>query len=487
VNTEQGSGLETRRERHGPKGLPVVGVAHELRKDPLNYFVDLMLQYGDVVEFDIGLAPIVMLNDPDAVKHVLQDRYENYPKSRFYRPFKPILGRSIFMSTGETWLSQRRSASPCFGGARFQTMSERIVAATKRMFERWDSFEEQGEPVEIVHEMMRLTLDGVTQALLDMDFMENYEEVHDALTVILRETEKRVWSIAPPPDWFALLTRPRYRQAVATIDSVVRAIIDERRANPRDSDGLLTTLIEAHDSENSGDDDLLRDQVVAMIATGHESTACALAWAFYLVTQHPDVRERLYHEVDTVLGSRPPGLSDLQDLEYTGMVFEEAMRLYPPVWTISRVAAADDTVSGTRIRKGTTVMLSPYAMHRNPDIWPEPEKFVPDRFRPSAVSQRHRHSYFPFGGGPRVCLGNRFAMMEAKIMMAMVVQRYRLSVLPGQEVVAEPMITLRPRDGIGMRLDRRKDVLVSQHVANRAVATTAVPVAKCPITHGAAP
>ena len=480
MNTRQDTGLETRRGRNGPRGLPVVGVANELLKDPLNYFVDLMLEYGDVVEFNIGLTPIVMLNDPNAVKHVLQDKFEDYPKSRFYRPFKPILGRSIFMSAGQTWLSQRRTASPCFGGARFQTMSDRIVAATRRMFDRWDGFEQRGEPVEIVHEMMRLTLDGVTQALLDMDFMENYEEVHDALTVILRETEKRVWSIAPPPDWLALLTRPRYRRAVATIDSVVRGIIDERRTNPRDSDGLLTTLIEAHDSENSGDDDLLRDQVVAMIATGHESTACALAWAFYLVTQHPEVRERLYREVDTVLGRRPPGLSDLQDLEYTGMVFEEAMRLYPPVWTVSRVATSDDTVSGAEIRKGTTVMLSPYAMHRNPEIWPNPEEFVPERFRPAAVSQRHRYSYFPFGGGPRVCLGNRFALMEAKIMMAMVVQRYHLSVLPGQEVVAEPMITLRPRNGIRMQLERRSEAAVSRRVANRAKIGMAPQVRTCP-------
>ncbi len=360
----------TTARRIGPKGAPVVGIAHELRKDPLNYFVGLMRDYGEFVDFRIGMAPIIMLNGPDAVKHILQDHYEDYPKSRFCRPFKPILGRSIFTSTGETWLSQRRTASPCFGGARFQFMAERIVGATRKMLDRWDQFDRGGEPVEIVHEMMRLTLDGVTQALLDMDFIENYEEVHDALTVILRETEKRVWSVAPPPDWLALMTRPRYRRAVETIDRVVRGIIDERRRNPRDSGGLLTTLIDAHDAEGSGDEGPLKDQVVAMIATGHESTACALAWTFYMITQHADVRERVYAEVDE-------------------------------------------------------------------------------------VAKRPRYSYFPFGGGPRVCLGNRFAMMEAKIMMAMVIQRYRLSVLPGQEIIAEPMITLRPRNGIQMGLERR--------------------------------
>jgi cytochrome P450 len=407
------------------------------------------------------MAPIVMLNGPDAVKHILQDHYEDYPKSRFYRPFKPILGRSIFTSTGETWLAQRRTASPCFGGARFQFMAERIVGATRKMLDRWDGFDRGGEPVEIVHEMMRLTLDGVTQALLDMDFIENYEEVHDALTVILRETEKRVWSVAPPADWLALMTRPRYRRAVETIDRVVRGIIDERRRNPRDSGGLLTTLIEAHDAEGSGDEGLLKDQVVAMIATGHESTACALAWTFYMITQHADVRERVYAEVDEVLGGRDPRAEDMSALQYTGWVFEEAMRLYPPVWTISRTATRDDEVCGKPIPKGTTVMLSPYAMHRNPEIWPEPEKFRPERFHPDEVAKRPRYSYFPFGGGPRVCLGNRFAMMEAKIMMAMVIQRYRLSVLPGQEIVAEPMITLRPRDGIQMGLERREDGLES--------------------------
>jgi cytochrome P450 len=441
----------------GPKGAPVVGIAHELRKDPLNYFVGLMRDYGEFVDFKIGMAPIIMLNGPDAVKHILQDHYEDYPKSRFYRPFKPILGRSIFTSSGETWLSQRRTASPCFGGARFQFMAERIVGATRKMLDRWDEFDRGGKPVEIVHEMMRLTLDGVTQALLDMDFIENYEEVHDALTVILRETEKRVWSVAPPPDWLALMTRPRYRRAVETIDRVVRGIVDERRRNPRDSGGLLTTLIEAHDAEGSGDEGLLKDQVVAMIATGHESTACALAWTFYMITRHADVRERVYAEVDEVLGGRDPGADDLPALQYTGWVFEEAMRLYPPVWTISRTATRDDEICGKPIPKGTTVMLSPYAMHRNPEIWPEPEEFRPERFHPDEVAKRPRYSYFPFGGGPRVCLGNRFAMMEARIMMAMVIQRYRLSVLPGQEIVAEPMITLRPRNGILMGLERRAD------------------------------
>ena len=445
----------TTSRRIGPKGAPVVGIAHELRKDPLNYFVGLMRDYGEFVDFKIGMAPIIMLNGPDAVKHILQDHYEDYPKSRFYRPFKPILGRSIFTSTGETWLSQRRTASPCFGGARFQFMADRIVGATRKMLDRWDDFDRGSEPVEIVHEMMRLTLDGVTQALLDMDFIENYEEVHDALTVILRETEKRVWSVAPPPDWLALMTRPRYRRAVETIDRVVRGIIDERRRNPRDSGGLLTTLIEAHDAEGSGDEGLLKDQVVAMIATGHESTACALAWTFYMITQHADVRERVYAEVDEALGGRDPRADDLSALQYTGWVFEEAMRLYPPVWTISRTATRDDEVCGKPIPKGTTVMLSPYAMHRNPEIWPEPEEFRPERFHPDEVAKRPRYSYFPFGGGPRVCLGNRFAMMEAKIMMAMVIQRYRLSVLPGQEIVAEPMITLRPRNGIRMDLERR--------------------------------
>lgn len=439
----------------GPKGAPIVGIAHELRKDPLNYFVGLMREYGDVVQFDIGMAPVIMLNHPDAVKHVLQDRFEDYPKSRFYRTFKPILGRSIFTSTGEAWLSQRRTARPCFGGARFEFMARRIVGATDRMLDRWDGFDRRAEPVEIVHEMMRLTLDGVTQALLDMDFIENYEEVHDALTVILRETEKRVWSVAQPPDWFTLMTKPRYRRAVQTIDRVVRAIIDDRRRNPRDSEGLLSTLIEAHDREGSGDEGLLKDQVVAMIATGHESTACALAWAFYLITQHRDVRARLYEEVDQVLRGRDPRAEDLPALEYTGMVFEEAMRLYPPVWTVSRVATVDDEVSGVRIPKGTTVMLSPYAMHRNADIWPDPERFDPVRFHPNEAARRPRYSYFPFGGGPRVCLGNRFAMMEAKIMMAKVIQRYDLWVVPGQQVVAEPMITLRPRNGIRMGLTRR--------------------------------
>lgn len=441
--------------RAGPRGLPVVGIAHELRKDPLRYFVDVMLEYGDVVHFRIGMSPVIMLSHPDDIRHVLQDNYINYPKSRFYKSFKPILGRSIFTSEGETWKSQRLTAKPSFAGPRFGFMAERIVAATASMLERWHGLERDGQSVELVYEMMRLTLDGVTRALLDMRLVTEYEQLHDALTVVLRETERNVWSVVRLPPWLGTLTRPRYRRAVATLDRIIWGVIEERRRNPRMSDGLLSVLVEAHDRERSGDEQLLRDQVLAMIATGHESTACALAWTFYLLTRNPNAERRLYQEVDRVLEGRAPTADDLGDLQYTGMVFEEAMRLYPPVWTISRVARTDDRIRGTLIPRGTTVMLSPYATHRRPASWERPEAFVPERFAPDAKASRPRYAYFPFGGGPRVCLGNRFALMEAKIMLAMVAQRYRLSVCPGQAITAEPMITLRPRDGIRVRLTRR--------------------------------
>lgn len=451
----EASTATTRRAHSGPRGLPLVGVALDLRRDPLRYFVDLMLEYGEVVRFRIGQRPIIMLNHPDDIKHVLQDNHQNYHKSPFYRAFRPIFGQSIFLSEGKTWLDQRRTAKPAFGGPRFDFMTNQIGAAAADMLGRWDSAERQGKRVELVEEMMRLTLDAVTRALLDMRLNAEYRRIHEALTVILRETERRVWSVFPLPEWLTELTRPRYREAISSLDQIVWSAIEECRRDPRDSDGLLSTLVKAYEAGTPANDRTLRDQVCAMIATGHESTACALAWTLYIMATDPLAERLIYREVDEVLHGRVPTVEDIPRLTNIEMVFQEAMRLYPPVWTISRIALTDDYVRGTRIPKGTTVMLSPYAVHRHPAIWEKPEQFAPSRFSAEAVASRHRYAYFPFGGGPRVCLGNRFAMLEAKVILAMAAQRYRFSLEPDQTIEAEPMITLRPRNGIFVHLTRR--------------------------------
>ena len=439
----------------GPKGKPFIGVAQDLKRDPLGYFEELMLTYGDMVPFSIGPNPVVMLNHPDGIKHVLQDRYENYPKSRFYRSFKPILGRSIFMSSGQTWLKQRRSSSPSFGGSRFEFMAKQIAGATQTTVDRWDSCARQGKSVELIYEMMRLTLDGVTRALLDTHLEADYERLHHALTAALRETERHVWSPIHLPMSLIRVLHPRYHRAIRDLDEIIWEVIEQRRQHPSNDGGLLNLLIDHFKRDHPHDQALLRDQVMAMLVTGHESTSCALAWTLFLLMEHPEEMAIVRAEIETVLGDRTAGLEDLPKLERLSWAFEEALRLYPPVWTISRMAQTDDQIMGMPIKKGTTVMLCPYAVHRHPEYWPEPHRFRPTRFSPEERDSRPRYAYFPFALGPRVCLGNRFAMMEGKIMLSMLLQNFDLSLVPGQDTRPVPMVTLRPINGFHTMVQRR--------------------------------
>lgn len=442
-------------DRPGPKGLPFLGVAGRLRADPLKYFIETLRDHGDVAWFNVGQDQIVMLSDPRDIKHVLQDNHENYRKSKFYRPLKPILGRGIFLSEGKEWLKQRRTSKPAFAGLRFEHMAEEIVGATGDLLSSWETRGDPHAPVDIAHEMMKLTLDGVTRAMFDLNLKDESDDFHEAIEVVLKETERRVWSVGLIPPAIFVRRQRAYRKALAVVEDVIQRLIERRRREPREGD-LLTMLIDAYGGTDRPDHKLLRDQVVSFLVAGHETTAISLAWTWYLLSRNPAVARRFHDEIDSVLGGRAPTFADTRELTYSKMILEEAMRLYPPVWTISREAIADDTSGRVDIPKGTTVMLCAYAVQRHPDIWENPEGFDPDRFAPEAENKTPRHAYFPFGGGPRVCMGNRFSIMEGQLIMAMIGQRYRLDLAPGTRVVPEPMITLRPRGGIPMYLRPRR-------------------------------
>lgn len=445
-----------RREAPGPRGTLLLGVAREVRSDPLQYFVDAMRAYGDTVTFRIGLDRIVMVNHPGAIKHVLQDNHGNYRKSKFYKPLKPLLGRGIFVSEGKEWLKQRRTATPAFAGSRFSEMAHRITAAADRRMAHWPAKCRRQEELDISREMMRVTFEGVASALFDIRMEDTeYEAFHDAVTLVFREAERSVWSGGLLSHGVLRLINPAYRRAVDEIDRVIFDLIDTRRlASDRPGD-LLDMLLDNCDPSVPGDRALLRDQLVSFLIAGHETTAVALTWTWHLLSRHPGIAARLYAEVDSVLQGRTPTFADVPRLRYTRMVFEETMRLYPPVWTISREAVTQDRIGRTTIPAGTTVMLCPYAVHRNADLWPDPERFDPERFSDEAVATRSRYAYFPFGGGPRNCLGNRFGIMEGQLILAMIAQRYRIETAPGQAVEPEPAITLRPRGGLKVILRDR--------------------------------
>jgi cytochrome P450 len=279
-----------------------------------------------------------------------------------------------------------------------------------------------------------------------------YEIVFDALTTLLRDAERRVWSFASPPLCVPTPHNLECQAALKALDHFVYGIIAERRANLGEHDDLLEILVTEHAQRmhEGMPESLLRDQVLSIVLAGHETTANGMAWAWYLLSKHVDAARRVESEVDQVLEGRVPQFADLAQLTYTKMVFDETLRLYPPVWTMSRDAIKDDWVGGIMIPAGITVMLCPYVVHRRPELWSNPEGFDPERFAASSHAEIQRYAYFPFGGGPRGCLGGRFATIESMVILVMVTQTYQLELVPGQTVEPEPMITLRPKNGFFM-------------------------------------
>lgn len=438
----------------GPSGIPGVGVVGDIRKDPLGYFVGLQKEYGAMVPYRVGLDSILMLNAPQHIRHVLQDRHENYRKSKFYQPLRPILGDGIFLSEGASWLSQRRTLNKGFHGPDFDVFAQKIVTAAQSMIDRWEGYCDRGDSIDVAAEMMHIALDGVARALFNLRIDGDHKDIYDGLTQTLGDAERRVWSIFPTPRWLPTSANRAYKKALARLDAITYRIIAQRRADPSPPDDMLSGLIEAYGDDRAGDR-LLRDQVLSVLLSGHETTANALAWVWYVLARHPDIEQRVRQEVDA-LGDAPLGFDTLQKLSYTSRVFEETLRLYPPVWTLSRQAIEDDEIGAVRVPKGTVVMVSPYVVHRNPELWENPNVFDPDRFLPGRAAGRPRLAYFPFGGGPRVCLGNRFAMMEAPLVIAAVTQRFHLSQVAPCIIAPEPMITLRPKGGVKMSLRRRR-------------------------------
>lgn len=433
------------------KGTPVLGVLPAVRRDPLGFFVRTAARFDEAVQLEFGVQRFVMLNRPEYIRHVFQDNHANYRKSKFYGPLKPILGEGIFLSEGETWLRQRRTAAKGFQGVELRGMLDPMLAATDDMMARWDVTMRLGEPLDIVREMMRLTLDVVLRCLLSVRLDDEHGTVFESLTTLLRDAERRVWSIADLPPWVPTPARRDCARALARLDHFAETVIAERLASTAPHDDLLQRLVEAY-REGTLPRSVLRDQVLSFILAGHETTANALAWTFFLLSKHAGCARRAKLEIDALLGKAAPRFDQLAELGYTRQAFDEALRLYPPVWTLSRTPIEDDRIGDLRIPAGTPVQLCAFAVHRRTELWRNPEAYDPDRFGAERARQIPRYAYFPFGGGPRVCLGARFATIEAMVVLAMVLRRFALEVVPGQRVEPEPMITLRPRDPLLMSL-----------------------------------
>ncbi|WPB76418.1 cytochrome P450 [Archangium violaceum] len=444
-----------------PPGHWLWGHLPERASNPLGLYLDSQRRLGDVVRYRMGYIYVEQLTHPDHVKHVLADASARYTKGTVFDKTRPLVGNGLLTAEGDFWKRQRRLAQPAFHRERLAALGTRMTDTVSEMLPAWERAADGGTPLPVFQEMMRLTLTVAVRALFGVDVAQHTHAVGEAFTTALQVTNERIISPLPYQPWlYRLPTRSNraFRRAVDTLDGIVRGLISQRRAAGTQAEDLLGMLMAASDADTGDtfDDAQLRDEVMTLLLAGHETTATALAWTFHLLARHPEVEATLHAEVDAVLGGRMPTVAELPRLRYVGCVFEEAMRLYPPIWAIPRVPLEDDVVDGYRIPKGDIVILVPYVTHRHPDFWPEPERFDPTRFFPENSKDRPRWAYLPFGGGQRQCIGNNFAMMEAQLILTLVAQRFRLRGVPGVPVVPEPHVSLRPQGPMPMRVERRE-------------------------------
>jgi cytochrome P450 len=427
----------------------------KLLSEPLPLLEKNFREYGDLVHLRVAGFHFYTLAHPDGIKHLLQDNHRNYRKSADYKIFARLLGQGLVTSEGALWLSQRRLMQPMFHRQRIAAFVAMMTECTLEMLERWQSLAERGEAFDATAEMMRLTLHIVGRALLTMDLTSQADSIGRNMAIANERFGQA--DIGMLASWLPTPTNIRFRNAVGTLRQIVFDIIARRRREDRDYGDLLSMLLAVRDEETgaSMNDEQLRDEVLTLILAGHETTATALSWTWYLLSQHPEVEYKLNAELDAVLGGRAPTTGDLANLNYTGMVIDEAMRLYPPVWAIGREAIEDDEIMGCRIPKGSNVMASQWLAHRHPAFWENPDVFDPERFSAQRAAGRPRYAYFPFGGGPRMCIGNIFALTEAQLVLATVAQRYRLKLAPNHPIELHPLITLRPLHGVKVVLEQR--------------------------------
>lgn len=432
----------------GPTGLEVASWYYQLLQEPFQTFLELNRRYGDVVRFPIRPnRAVYWFSKPEQVKYVLQDNHRNYSKAMTYDFLRPVVGNGLLTSEGDFWLRQRRLVAPMFH-------RKRVVEYGRTMLEMVEDFVEQlgrdcSEPIDIAAEMARLTLSIAGKILFNRDIRRDSDRIGSALKMLFRDINTRILSPLSIPRSVPTPHNRRLDRALESLESVVYDLIDERRGREREYDDLLSMLMLAEDDETGKKmtDKQVRDEVMTFILAGHETTSNALTWCFYLLSQFPAVRRRLEDEVDRLFDPEQP-LTSIREMTYIEQVFDETTRLYPPAWTIEREPREDDLIDGYRVPAGSIVVVAPYFVHHNSDVWPNPEGFDPGRFAPSEKESHHRYAHFPFGGGPRMCVGADFAVLEAKIVLALVTRHFRLDLAPGQQIEPEATVTLYPANGV---------------------------------------
>jgi len=438
----------------GPKGNFLVGCAPELAHDWPGFCGQCARDYGDIVFYRFLRVPICQLTHPDDIESVLVRHASNFHKSRDYAALRFILGRGLLTNEGHSWQTQRQLIQPAFRHENISAYAEIMAASAAEHLKRWSD----RQTCNLHDEMAALTLDVVTKSLFGSKLSHDTRAIGAEVAAVMDRFFSQAALSFLLPDGFPIPKSPRLLRSRRHLNRVIYSIIRDRRQSPAPATDLLQTLLTAADDEGTRMNDVqLRDEIMTLFLAGHETTANALTWTWYLLAQNPATERNLHEELDRVLAGRAPAFADLPRLPYTEMVIKESMRLFPPAWGIGRRALRDFDLRGYRIPKGTNIFILQWLTHRDARFYPEPLRFDPERWRSDPIRNGvlPRFSYFPFGGGPRVCIGAGFAMMEATLLLATIAQRYRFALLPDPPVVPFFSITLRPKHGLPVRIEAR--------------------------------
>ncbi|MBA3867824.1 MAG: cytochrome P450 [Anaerolineae bacterium] len=437
--------------------IQILQLMRNFQRDLLGFTGGNFARYGGIWKIEAGKETQYMIAEPDLIQEILVKQSDKFNKSSDYKNtdkgLARFLGNGLVTSDGDFWKRQRKLVAPAFHTKRIEAYAQTMVDATQAMLDRW-----QGQTkLDIDDEMMRGTLQIVVKTLFNVDISADAKRIGDAMSALQELVGNNSMVEAFLPLWVPTPQRARSKKAVRDLDEIVYRLITEWRKVGKDNGDLLSMLLLARDDDGNGmNDKQVRDEAVTLFLAGHDTTANTLNWTWYLLAQNPDIEAKLHDEIDTVLGGNLPTLADLRRLPYSEMVIKESMRLFPPAYFFGRVTIDDVQLGDFFAPKGTGIGVSSYSVHRDPRFWDEPEAFRPERFSPENAENIRKYAYIPFGGGPRVCIGNSFAMMEAELMLVMIAQRYQMRLSPGQVVEPNPLLTMKPKGGLPMRIEERK-------------------------------
>ena len=437
----------------------LLGNMMQLRKERIHFFVSQQQKMGDIYQIKVPTRKVVVVSNHDWIKYVLVDNNKNYGKSFAYDSIKLFLGNGLLTSEGEFWKRQRRLAQPAFHKEKLHLMFQNMVQQTDKCIQHLEIAADTYKPVNLSKELYKLTLDIVNSTL----FYNEVDSTTDTIYKLVSEASEyitgRIDNPIQLPEWVPTPTRAREKQVLKYMDDVFFSVIDNRRKQQHvQHEDLLSMLMEARDEETgeSMSNRQLRDEILTIFVAGHETTQIALGWTFYLLTQNPDKLKILMEEIDRELKGEKPTPQSIRGLHYLKQVIDESMRCFPPAWIMGRKNIEKDVIGGYEIPAGTNIIMPIYVVHHDERIWEDPFEFKPERFAMENVKEKHKYSYFPFGGGPRLCIGNNFAIQEMQVCLAMILQQYRIEVEPDFVPELDPLVTLRPKNEIYAKVFKRK-------------------------------